>query len=143
MTPTQQTDLTNWLKDQSQQLPNSLDNLLIEDCLEELNNNEKASNRFESLHPLKLRAIIPALNPLLFKAWDSPIAKQYFIQTFLSRTPDGAVMPFLNVKVKNSNLTLDNILYNSFVEALRIGKTLDEALKIINKIYILQRYAPN
>ena len=31
----------------------------------------------------------------------------------------------------------DHLLYLEFTEALRIGKTLDESIKIINKIYIL------
>lgn len=203
MTNTQQTDLDLWLKDTSQELPASLDNLLIEDCLEELANNEKAKNSFDNLSKIKsfgFKDNLTNRNPAcafqfndvkigfisLFSRRDEgerdefdcnwqdleSVEKQLIIQTFLSRTPDGAVMPFLDVKLGNIPLntyldkcynfvvktnitpqdhtkeirkiypvyTLDHLLYREFTEALRIGKTLDEALKIINKIYILNRY---
>jgi hypothetical protein len=32
--------------------------------------------------------------------------------------------------------TLDHLLYREFTEALRVGKTFDESLEIINKIYL-------
>lgn len=160
MTPNQQTDLTNWLKDTSQELPNSLDNLFIEDCLDELNTNtvskvylsdsENWTNRLSILDKFR------KTNKLDFNFFEvlADSEKIMFIQTLLSRTPEGqAVMPFLNDKIKLPKVqfetdprwpeTLDHLLYREFTEALRIGKTLDEALKIINKIYILEKYVPN
>lgn len=87
--------------------------------------------------------------------WEAQFKKDkiYIIQTLLSRTPDGeAVMPFLDVEIKDKEYggylqsfdykgrkliryTLDNLLYREFTEALRVGKTVDEALQIIEKIY--------
>lgn len=43
-------------------------------------------------------------------------------------------------KLENTPKTLDHLLYQEFTEALRIGKTFDEALEIITKIYLVQRY---
>lgn len=94
--------------------------------------------------------------------WEAQSKKDkiYIIQTLLSRTPDGeAIMPFLDVEVpayiiitakergqntpsqaidnfpRLPKLTLDHLLYREFTEALRTGKTVDEALAIIEKIY--------
>lgn len=92
--------------------------------------------------------------------------KKEIVLSFLSRTPDGkAVMEFLDLKnlrfsptythqimeLKGMTLrkidkynktkdqppkTLDHLLYREFTEALRSGKTLDEALDKIEKIYL-------
>jgi hypothetical protein len=84
-------------------------------------------------------------------------------ETLLSRTPDGqAVMPFLDVETKETMRfigqqehhtedttmqlfellpkTLDHLLYREFTEALRIGKTPDQALLEITKDYINHFY---
>lgn len=160
MTNQQQTDLNLWKQDQSQPLPASLDNVLIERCIKEFNNNEKvriAFKYYEFGYTLGKMNIFPSggkeikLTAMLF---------------FLSRTPDGqAVMSFLDVETwqfekqlynftfltSDYNLTdeeaksimqylncpetLDHLLYREFTKALRVGKTFDEALKIINLIY--------
>lgn len=80
--------------------------------------------------------------------------KVYIIQVLLSRAPDGqAVMPFLDVdlEVEEKNIkyvrdslgnlicippkTLDHLLYREFTKALRVGKSFDEALEIVDEIY--------
>lgn len=84
------------------------------------------------------------------------------IQTLLSRVDGKAVMEFLDVESEDYQAlaaakdiawqdgmkriiqkqiditprTLDHLLYKEFTEALRIGKSLDETLEIINNIYI-------
>jgi hypothetical protein len=187
MTPQQQTDLTNWLKDTSQELPKSLDNLFMEDCLEEIAHNKKARDNFN----LDFNYISNGISFYFdnIKTYEFFIGfsddgeynrysifedlkleqKIWSISKLLSTTPDGAVMPFLDVPIKynkytitpsnncsiiqvdysvkvkgnfkiESVTTLDHLLYREFTEALRIGKTLNEAWKIINKIYILNRY---
>ena len=176
MTPNQQTDLKTWLKDQSQELPASLDNVFIEDCLEELKNNEEARDRFDLQG--KFTGCFYLASELIEDEVETKKEAVDFIKhflsffelgqtlilflTLLSRTPEGAVMPFLDVEIDYfdhtwlmSNVehieigesiqlrvpqTLDHLLYREFTEALRVGKTLDEALKIINKIYLLNRY---
>jgi hypothetical protein len=173
MTNQQQTDLQLWKQDQSQPLPKSLDNVLIERCIKEFNNNEKvriAFKYYEFGYTLGKMNIFPSggkeikLTAMLF---------------FLSCTPDGqAVMPFLDVESKEYKEAkanketvivnahgydycdavgldkdtpydccpeliikkLDHLLFNSFVEALRTGKTFDEALKIINLIYLQKNF---
>lgn len=152
LTTQQQHDLDTWKQDQSQPLPDSLKNVLVEDCLEGLANNEKSLNKFN------LQGFFKAIDSSNIITGSSSISfltrepvyrfdefqnlwkpdKIYIIQTLLSRTPDGqAVMPFLNVKIENSNLTLDNLLYNSFVEFLRVGGSFEESYQIINKTYLL------
>jgi hypothetical protein len=221
MTPQQQTDLQLWKQDQSQPLPKSLANALIEDCLDKLKNNEEARNRFNSSAGNSLICHLyleeseedfyfkgDKIEPeerVLFDFYadrnddhysgtsyeyhhlvENEFAKINIIQTLLSRTPDGqAVMPFLNSEIKDDKLydkygektilqctrvwyawevgtmteedfddcvvndefiaeiaelynapqTLDHLLHREFTEALRVGKTFDEALKIINLIY--------
>ena len=175
MTPQQQTDLQLWKQDQSQPLPASLDNVLIERCIKEFNNNEKvriAFKYYEFGYTLGKMNIFPSggkeikLTAMLF---------------FLSRTPDGqAVMPFLDVETKTianklftiyktkmeksdeeypeldqkvkqtyknysiffnaKEATLDHLLHREFTEALRVGKTFDEALGIINLIYLQKNF---
>jgi hypothetical protein len=185
MTPQQQTDLQLWKQDQSQPLPASLDNVLIERCIKEFNNNEKvriAFKYYEFGYTLGKMNIFPSggkeikLTAMLF---------------FLSRTPDcKAVMPFLNSEIKDDKLydkygektilqctrvwyawevgtmteedfddcvvndefiaeiaelynapqTLDHLLHREFTEALRVGKTFDEALGIINLIYLQKNF---
>lgn len=83
------------------------------------------------------------------------------IQTLLSRADGKAVMEFLDVvtfkwicnepqkeatfkKIMSDDnklarkwlMSLDHLLYREFTETLRTGKSLNEALKKINKIYI-------
>jgi len=196
----QQTDLANWKQDQK--LPESLKNVFIEDCLEELRNNKEARNRFNLICPNKITENKDIFNKdkvlddtlyycmftietVLFseKGFNNNAIKLQFILALLSRTPDGqAVMSFLDVETreykeakfeadcleqeykrykyedkaraeycwrqciditnKSQNMikTLDHLLFNSFVEALRTGKSFDEALEIITKIYILNIY---
>jgi hypothetical protein len=194
MTPQQQTDLNLWKQDQSQPLPKSLANALIEDCLIELNKDQKGYSNFKnawiysndtSLVHISMRKHTNFKNIFLvdidsyeeYKPYYSQtkMVKVCIIQTLLSRTPDGqAVMPFLDVESKEYKEAkanketvivnahgydycdavgldkdtpydccpeliikkLDHLLFNSFVEALRTGKTFDEALKIINLIYL-------
>lgn len=233
MNQQQKTDFGIWKQHQSQPLPDSLKNVLIEDCLEELFNNEFARNSFNKLHEqgelwwdstqrkLTSRITFPSLKvelsteenwtnhyepyevqSLYFNfsprgdsdsnshRWENlslNYNRQTVIQTLLSRTPDGqAVMPFLGVELEEVKeareelkelekefgggypnreltfndharikrldqlnylfmnspepLTLDHLLYREFTEALRTGKTFEEALEIITKIYILNVY---
>jgi hypothetical protein len=183
MTPQQQTDLQLWKQDQSQPLPASLENVLIERCLYELDTNLKSKKYFNKVSPREhVKKDIFYYNKEYDISWydqenewtDIP-DKPLIIQTLLSRTPDGqAVMPFLDVESKEYKEAkanketvivnahgydycdavgldkdtpydccpeliikkLDHLLFNSFVEALRTGKTFDEALKIINLIYL-------
>ena len=154
MTTQQQTDLQLWKQDQSQPLPASLDNVLIEDCLIELNKDQKGYSNFKnawiysndtSLVHISMRKHTNFKNIFLvdidsyeeYKPYYSQtkMVKVCIIQTLLSRTPDGqAVMPFLD-NDDGSVYTLDHLLYREFTKALRVGKTFDEALKIINLIY--------
>jgi anaerobic glycerol-3-phosphate dehydrogenase len=155
MTPQQQTDLNLWKQDQSQPLPKSLANALIEDCLIELNKDQKGYSNFKnawiysndtSLVHISMRKHTNFKNIFLvdidsyeeYKPYYSQtkMVKVCIIQTLLSRTPDGqAVMPFLD-NDDGSVYTLDHLLYREFTKALRVGKTFDEALKIINLIYL-------
>jgi hypothetical protein len=170
MTNQQQTDLETWKQDQSQPLPASLANALLERCLDKLKNNEEARNRFNSSAGNSLICHLyleeseedfyfkgDKIEPeerVLFDFYadrnddhysgtsyeyhhlvENKFAKINIIQTLLSRTPDGqAVMPFLD-NDDGSVYTLDHLLYREFTKALRVGKTFDEALKIINLIY--------
>ena len=154
MTTQQQTDLQLWKQDQSQPLPKSLANALIEDCLIELNKDQKGYSNFKnawiysndtSLVHISMRKHTNFKNIFLvdidsyeeYKPYYSQtkMVKVCIIQTLLSRTPDGqAVMPFLD-NDDGSVYTLDHLLYREFTKALRVGKTFDEALKIINLIY--------
>jgi hypothetical protein len=186
MTPQQQTDLQLWKQDQSQPLPASLENVLIERCLYELDTNLKSKKYFNKVSPREhVKKDIFYYNKEYDISWydqenewtDIP-DKPLIIQTLLSRTPDGqAVMPFLDVEtfkktyydrgegtyqhdyelqkdkwthwleeskkftrpnkefILETKTTLDHLLYREFTKALRVGKTFDEALKIINLIY--------
>jgi hypothetical protein len=116
MTPQQQTDLNLWKQDQSQPLPKSLANALIEDCLIELNKDQKGYSNFKnawiysndtSLVHISMRKHTNFKNIFLvdidsyeeYKPYYSQtkMVKVCIIQTLLSRTPDGqAVMPFLD-----------------------------------------------
>ena len=64
----------------------------------------------------------------------------FIIQTLLSRPNGQPVMTFLDVETEPdilpSSYPLDELLFHDFVEALRTGKTLEEALEIINEIYL-------
>ena len=117
---------------------------LIDKCVNVINNNPERKERFY------LRGM----------SWSTVIESEKVSNMlyFLSRTPDGeAVMPFLDVFTKKYeeiiNLaknglvsftpydiyqpkTLDHLLHREFTEALRVGKTFDEAYKITNLIYL-------
>ena len=169
MTKQQQTDHQNWKLNQNQPLPTSLENVLIERCLEELNLSEIIRQRFNSNSEVTCYISI-SNNKLCFTDEFSDnfmelqtISQKEIIQALLSRTPDGqAVMPFLDVEIKTLDYandlywdggyddgankvlsqidelepkTLDHQLHREFTEALRVGKTFDEAYKIINLIY--------
>lgn len=174
MNEKQLADFTIWKQNPDQPLPESLKGILIEDCLEEL----KTWNVLENYDILKMFStqkfyLFPG-DCCLFKPNLTLINQEdptniLFIQTLLSRTPDGqAVMEFLDVEtqeykndipllkqlpkgdlLKNKIRikygycphTLDHLLYREFTEALRIGKTFDQALETITKIYLLHLYA--
>jgi len=148
----------------------SLSNIFIEDCLEELKSNKTARDRFN------LTSYVPCFidneHDLVF--WDGALFESlredrriYTINKMLSTTPNGAVMPFLDVETKEYKglqeeledtdfsiarpnydyhckkmqlsakpKTLDHLLYREFTETLRICKNTNQALEIINKIYI-------
>lgn len=154
MTPQQQTDLATWKQDITQPLPASLENALIERCLDALRNSE-TRKRFNSLRystylycrdnlDIAFEGGVFSLN-FIKKTKNNLL--QNIIQTLLSRTPEGqAVMPFLDVETKEISqiklyekdiyFTLDHLLYREFTESLRVGKTFDQALSIINLIYL-------
>ena len=146
MTTQQQTDLKLWKQNQSQPLPASLENILIEDCYNYLESFEDyEAHPFNKNHLQYLYE-----NKWMdgngyegdFKSWNEPF-QIYIIQTLLSRTLDGkAVMPFLDVFVKSlhkensfMSFKLDEYLFSNFTNALRVGKTFEEALFTINLIY--------
>lgn len=160
MTTQQKADLENWKQDQSQPLPESLKNVLIEDCFEiiiekGLSVNFGNSLRFEICgwyNDQKFLGFYISNHTDGDDLYFSEVAyerlnyheKIIVIQTLLSRTPDGqAVMSFLDVRLDtrfykwaDKPTTLDHLLYREFTEALRIGKTFDEGLEIINLIYL-------
>lgn len=113
LTTTQQVDLKTWLdhKDPaSQPLPDSLKNVLIERCLEEVykrNYNNYLDDRlsiighsfFKNHYTIEINNDINYFTLPLNEC--SHEIQIYIIQTFLSRTPDGqAVMPFLDVETQ-------------------------------------------
>jgi|LakMenEpi03Aug12_release.lakeMendotaPanAssembly.Ray.scaffolds.fasta_scaffold508943_2 hypothetical protein len=115
LTPTQQQDLTTFKETGELGI---LSNLLIEHCLEELKNNEEARNKFNFKRSLyntryleftryygtnnRLSKFGFAINSVELITYDHlHIDSQIIvIQTLLSTTPDGAVMSFLDVPVK-------------------------------------------
>jgi hypothetical protein len=115
LTPTQQQDLTTFKETGELGI---LSNLLIEHCLEELKNNEEARNKFNFKRSLyntryleftrysgtnnRLSKFGFAINSVELITYDQlPIDSQIIVtQTLLSTTPDGAVMSFLDVPVK-------------------------------------------
>jgi hypothetical protein len=159
MTTQQQTDLQNWKIDRSQPLPASLDNVLIEDCLEEMKKwNILVKYDVLGLFPTKNFCFLPGdcclfKQDLTFKSEKEQYIKVAFIQTLLSRTPDGqAVMPFLDVELDEEELEelcfrldlppfyliaihLLDFLSLVFGWLQHNGKTFDEAYKITNLIY--------
>jgi hypothetical protein len=109
-TPQQQKDLETYR--QTGVIGDSLKNIFIEDCLEELTNNLKSLKTYNSF-----RLYFSYSQSGFFCGFDESedesyniynqfqhledYAKTIVVQTFLSRTPDGqAVMPFLNVETK-------------------------------------------
>jgi hypothetical protein len=104
---------------------------LIEDCIKEFNNNKQAQIAFRNSN------FGFGLSTMTIFEHGGKELKLIAILFLLSRTSDGqAVMPFLNKKTAWLDVpTLDYLLYREFTEALRIGKTFDEALKIINTMY--------
>lgn len=153
MTKQQLSDLKLWKEDQDQELPVSLENVFIDECEKYIVENQGILN----LHP-----IFQILGEIIYTS-DETITgmvlenlRTLSILTLLSRTPEGeAVMLFLDVETKIAKeywiqgeingviqecfeyFTLDHLLYREFTEALRVGKTFDEALKIINKAYLV------
>ncbi len=146
LTPHQQHDLYLWKDNQNQPLPASLENLLIEDCLEELENPETRI-LFNSLSHIDF--ITGQIKKYGFgngcRSFESLYSNEQklIIQNLLSRIDGQAVMPFLDVEAYKTLSypielkTLDHLLYREFTEALRVGKSFDEALQIITKLYIL------
>ena len=112
---------------------------LIQDCLTELKDNEEVNNSFNEF------SYIGTYDA----SWEDlyEYEQVLFTQALLSRVDGKAVMKFLDV-LANEQITeirggfmitgiyLDHLLYREFTEALRVGKSLEEALEIINKIYI-------
>jgi hypothetical protein len=164
MTQQQQTDLKIWQEDQSKPLPTSLENALLEDCLEKLKKEDVINTKYKKLgfsgtydkqndneyiicfngymmdnKNLNIRPF--KKGALSFLGWSDTL-KTCAIQTLLSRTPEGeAVMPFLDKILVgyesgyNDVHYLDHLLYRKFTEALRVGKPFGKALSIINLIY--------
>jgi hypothetical protein len=130
---TQQTaDLSTWLKNQEQPLPESLASILIEDCLEELKNSEEARKRLDLLSPAYSIYLAPHFDPYKrlageetlnfnfklnlegkmlnnlagWRTFDgcSGLEQLYIIQTLLSQKDGEAVIPFLDVENKEIEL---------------------------------------
>jgi hypothetical protein len=179
MNTQQTTDLIAWLKNQEETLPESLANILIEDCLEELKNSEETSKKLGLLCDDRFNGIcIYEEGSRTFRYWlfqdYSNKDKVYIIQTLLSQKDGKAVLEFLEVPNKEIELeykkrgldkikfggkdlqlarlefsfwakeqpkTLQTKLLEEFVlNGTGIGKTFDQALEIITKIYLVQRY---
>lgn len=180
MTTQQTTDLQTWLGHQDEAFPESLANVLIEDCLAELKNSEETSkklgllcnDRFDGFCIYEKGSRTFIYRP--FKDYSNR-DKVYITQTLLSQIDGKAVVSFLDVKINgidskvfneinqksyNNELdynstandvieetqellnpkTLDHLLYREFTEALRIGKSLEEALESITQIYLKEKY---
>lgn len=149
---TQIKDIQTWLKDTSQSLPESIKNIFIEDCFEGLENDEvikifnKTSNikcniGYRHIATKEKEVQFGNLNTTNFKDLNT-VYQSYIIQTLLSRADSKVLMPFLGVEVEclYESMTLDHLLYREFTEALRVGKTLDESLEKVTKIYIQNIY---
>jgi hypothetical protein len=167
MTKDQKTDFQNWKQNQNQLLPESLKNVLVEDCLKELKNwNVLEKYDVLKLFPTQDFYFFPG-DCCLFNSNFTFISKEQrdtkilFIQTILSCTPnDQVIIQFLDVKndpetMKSVLIDLnipiylftDTVLSNlritlffAFAFLLSDGKTFDEALKIINLIYLQNIY---
>jgi hypothetical protein len=113
---TQQTDLELWKQDQSQKLPDSLQNVFIKDCLEYIISNKieklgsntvqfslyrKKKGDGTNIYDFSFNSVEIGDNYNLILGLGEECEKIHFILTLLSRTPDGqAVMPFLDVETK-------------------------------------------
>jgi hypothetical protein len=135
--------------------------MLIRKMLNELKTNEEARERFNKLACTKNS--VWSLERLIGGYWNGKVdstpslfnlielEQRHVIQTLLSRTPDGkAVMEFLDVELKYNKIikptthpeliralpkTLRELLYTKFTTALYNGKSLEEAINIIEDIY--------
>lgn len=160
---TQQTaDLSTWLKNQEQPLPESLASILIEDCLEELKNSEEISKKLGLLFDDDFDGFCiyeegsNTFSYRLFKDYSNK-DKVYIIQTLLSQKDGKAVLGFLEVKLDQDtiddylserNYPRFNLISYNLVDILSLlfswflshGKTFEEAWEIITKIYLVQRY---
>ena len=149
---TQIKDIQTWLKDTSQSLPESIKNIFIEDCFEGLENDEvikifnktiniKCNIGYRHIATKEKEVQFGNLNTTNFKDLNT-VYQSYIIQTLLSRADSKVLMPFLGVEVEclYESMTLDHLLYREFTEALRVGKTLDESLEKVTKIYIQNIY---
>lgn len=155
MTNQQQTDLQLWKQDQSQPLPASLKNVLIEDCLEELKKEKVLKNVNEKLYPIIIYPNDKNYITTRSRTYDFyseglyDYEKVHIIQTFLSMpfldvVTDYEKMQYLLLDLKLpiqmftetvlSNLQLTLIFVFTFL--LSEGKTFEEAYKIINLIYL-------
>lgn len=137
---------------------------LLTKCLHELATNEKARERFNQISFVKCYIdrdkdiVFWDGEPFMAYTENFQDRQIYIIIMFLSRTKDGdAVMSFLDVdtetiidehiavRVDNEGreygdpqpifLKLLDLLRREFTEAIGNGKTVDEALEIIDKIY--------
>jgi hypothetical protein len=162
MNTQQTTDLIAWLKNQEETLPESLANILIEDCLEELKNSEETSKKLGLLCDDRFNGIcIYEEGSRTFRYWlfqdYSNKDKVYIIQTLLSQIDGKAVLGFLEVKLDQDtiddylserNYPRFNLISYNLVDILSLlfswflshGKTFEEAWEIITKIYLVQRY---
>lgn len=190
MTQLQQTALKAFKKNPDV-VPDELSNLLVEDCLEELEKQLQEAREAGGRFRIYLNDSVSygyedfgGGYPYIYSGGSSynrfsdfsEDEKIIFLLAVLSRPDDQAVMSFLDVEnkevkefIKDSDQglvdyerynyqsayeqyfvsrflsqscpqTLDHLLYREFTEALRTGKTFDQALAIINKIYLINRY---
>jgi hypothetical protein len=150
MTQQQQADLKLWKEDQSQPLPASLENVLLEDCLEGLKKEDVINTKYKKLgfsgtydkqndneyiicfngymmdnKNLNIRPF--KKGTLSFLGWSDTL-KTCAIQTLLSRTPDGeAVMPFLGMDTQEVQAAKGASMPNYVIEKIEV-KTLDHLL---------------
>ena len=100
--------------------------------LEELEKDDQVIILLKLLSQIDGKAVIPFLDV------ESPELRE------VKRIMFGSTHPFASEIggeiIKIMPKTLDHLLYREFTESMRIGKTFDEALEIITKIYLVQRY---
>jgi hypothetical protein len=120
-----------------------LSNLLIEHCLEELKSNDKAVDKFNNIFFSCTKC-----EKHIVRIWEKENEYSYYneirftekytdfiygsnfdslndykkiniTQTLLSRTPDGAVMPFLDVETKEVREEVDNLAKTYYLSSTR------------------------